>query len=141
MAAATAAAAAATAGAKPRARTRWVRLRRDKVLLLMMLPGVLYFVVFHYLAQLGNIIAFKDYVPFVGMWDSPWVGLPHSRRCSPTPTSGTRSATPVELALLQLVFFFPVPLALAMLLHSLTRNWVRKFVQSVSSTCRTSSPG
>ena len=58
----------------PRA-SRWTRIKRDRVLLLMMLPGVLYFGIFQYIAQLGNIIAFKDYVPFIGIKDSAWVGF------------------------------------------------------------------
>lgn len=128
--AATAAAAAAPAAAKPRAGTRWARFRRDKVLLLMMLPGVLYFGVFQYLAQLGNIIAFKDYVPFVGIKDSAWVGFQQFSTLFADPDFRHAVRNTFELALVQLVFFFPVPLALAMFLFSLTRNWVRKLVVS-----------
>ena len=128
--AATAAAAAASTAAKPRDRTRRARFRRDKVLLLMMLPGVLYFGVFQYAAQLGNIIAFKDYVPFVGIKDSAWVGFQQFSTLFADPDFWHAVRNTFELALIQLVFFFPVPLALAMFLFSLTRNWVRKLVVS-----------
>jgi putative aldouronate transport system permease protein len=106
------------------------RFRRDKVLLLLMLPGVLYFGVFQYLAQLGNVIAFKDYVPFIGIKDSAWVGFQQFSTLFSDPDFWQAVRNTFELALVQLVFFFPVPLALAMFLFSLTRNWVRKAVVS-----------
>ncbi|MGK4579292.1 ABC transporter permease [Kitasatospora sp. HPMI-4] len=119
--------------AEPPARrgTSWrTRLRRDRVLLLMMLPGVLYFAIFQYLAQLGNVIAFKDYVPFVGIKDSAWVGFQNFTVLWQDPAFWRAVVNSLELAALQLLFFFPVPLALALLLHSLTRDWVRKLVVS-----------
>lgn len=119
---------AATAG-RPRM-PRWARLRRDRVLLLMMLPGVLYFGIFQYLAQLGNVIAFKDYVPFVGVKDSAWVGFQQFTTLFGDPDFWHAVRNTFELALVQLLFYFPVPLALAMFLFSLTRNWVRKLVVS-----------
>ena len=44
-----------------------------------MAPGVVYFLLFHYGAMAGNVIAFKDYVPFDGLWASQWVGLANFR--------------------------------------------------------------
>ena len=113
----------------PRA-SRWTRIKRDRVLLLMMLPGVLYFGIFQYIAQLGNIIAFKDYVPFIGIKDSAWVGFQQFTVLFQDDAFWKAFWNSLELAGLQLVFFFPAPLALALLLHSLTRQWVRKLVVS-----------
>jgi putative aldouronate transport system permease protein len=119
--------------AEPRGRgTRLKRLRRDWVLLALMAPGVAYFLVFHYGALAGNVIAFKDYVPFDGLWASQWVGLDNFRQMFGDPDFWSAVWNTVWIALLQLFFFFPVPIALAMLLHSLTRDSVRKFVQSVA---------
>ncbi|MFG1811011.1 ABC transporter permease [Streptomyces sp. NPDC049040] len=112
--------------------TRLKRLRRDWVLLALMAPGVAYFLVFHYGALAGNVIAFKDYVPFDGLWASQWVGVDNFRTMFGDPDFWSAVLNTVWIALLQLVFFFPVPIALAMLLHSLTRDSVRKFVQSVA---------
>ena len=118
-----------TRPAAPRA-SRRTRFKRDRVLLLMMVPGILYFGIFQYIAQLGNIIAFKDYVPFIGIKDSAWVGFDNFRTLFDDPAFWHAFWNSLELAFLQLVFFFPIPLALALLLHSLTRNWVRKMVVS-----------
>jgi putative aldouronate transport system permease protein len=112
--------------------TRLGRLRRDWVLLALMAPGVAYFLVFHYGALAGNVIAFKDYVPFDGLWASQWVGLDNFSTMFGDADFWSAVLNTVWIALLQLVFFFPVPIALAMLLHSLTRDSVRRFVQSVA---------
>ncbi|MFF2930142.1 ABC transporter permease [Streptomyces mirabilis] len=97
-----------------------------------MLPGLAYFLVFHYGALLGNIIAFKDYVPFDGVWGSRWVGLDNFRRMFEDGEFWDAVLNTLWIAVLQIVFYFPVPLALALLLHSLTRSSIRRFVQSVA---------
>jgi len=62
-----------SSGAKPL--SWWGRARRDKVLLLMALPGLVLLLAFHYLPLLGNLIAFQEYLPFVPLGRSAWVGL------------------------------------------------------------------
>jgi putative aldouronate transport system permease protein len=129
--------AAGASGARKRAGraapgTRRRRLRRDLALLALMAPGVAYFLVFHYGALAGNVIAFKDYVPFDGLWASQWVGLGNFRTMFADPAFWHAVVNTLWIAVLQLVFYFPVPIGLAMLLHSLTRDSVRRFVQSVA---------
>ncbi|NGN68996.1 sugar ABC transporter permease [Streptomyces sp. A7024] len=96
-----------------------------------MLPGLGYFLVFHYGALLGNVIAFKEYVPFVGLWDSPWVGFDNFSAMFSDGDFWHAVWNTLFIAVLQLIFFFPAPLALALLLHSLTSDLLRRFVQSV----------
>ncbi|MCX5415924.1 MULTISPECIES: sugar ABC transporter permease [unclassified Streptomyces] len=91
-----------------------------------------YFVVFHYGALAGNIIAFKDYVPFDGIWGSAWVGGSNFERMLDDGEFWHSVVNTIVIAVLQLVFYFPVPLALALLLHSLTWGTVRRFVQSIA---------
>ncbi|MGW0696193.1 ABC transporter permease [Streptomyces sp. NPDC002738] len=107
------------------------RIRRDRALLLLMAPGVLFFLVFQYLALFGNVIAFKEYMPFLGVKDSPWVGFANFQALFGEPAFWQAALNTVVISLAQLVFYFPVPLALALLLHSLIQGRVRKFVQSV----------
>jgi putative aldouronate transport system permease protein len=104
----------------------------SRALFLLMLPGLAYFLVFHYGALLGNVIAFKDYVPFDGIWGSRWVGLDNFRRMFEDAEFWDAVLNTLWIAVLQIVFYFPVPLALALLLHSLTRSSIRRFVQSVA---------
>ena len=51
----------------------WKSMKEHKMLYLMMLPGLLYFVLFRYLPMFGLVIAFKDYDIFRGIWESEWV--------------------------------------------------------------------
>lgn len=106
--------------------------RRSRTLFLLMVPGIAYFLVFHYGALVGNLIAFKEYVPFDGIRASPWVGLDNFQRMFQDGAFWDSVMNTLLIAVLQLVFYFPVPLALALLLHSLTWSTVRRFVQSVA---------
>jgi putative aldouronate transport system permease protein len=96
-----------------------------------MAPGLLYYAIFHYGALFGSALAFLDYVPFLGLSGSRWIGLDNFERLFGDADFWRATANTLELAVLQLVFFFPAPLALAMLLHSLTGTRVKRFVQSV----------
>ena len=97
-----------------------------------MLPGVAYFLLFHYGALAGNVIAFKEYVPFDGLWGSPWAGFDNFRRMFEDAAFWDAVLNTLWIAVLQLVFYFPVPLGLALLLHTLTWSSVRRVVQSVA---------
>ncbi|MFI5916237.1 ABC transporter permease [Dactylosporangium sp. NPDC051541] len=107
------------------------RLRTDRVLLLLAVPGLLYFLVFHYGSLFGNVLAFQRYVPFLGIGGSQWVGLDNFQRMFADPRFWSAVGNTLLIAVLQLVFFFPAPLALALLLHSIAGDVLRRFVQSV----------
>src|SRR4051812_664997 len=53
--------------------------RDNWVVLALVAPGVLYFLTFYYLPLFGYVIAFQDYLPFLGFVESPWVGLDNFR--------------------------------------------------------------
>jgi putative aldouronate transport system permease protein len=84
--------------------SRRKRFRRDAALLAMMLPGVAYFLVFHYGALAGNVIAFKDYVPFDGLWASQWVGLSNFQAVLEDSAFWHAVVNTLWIALLQAVF-------------------------------------
>jgi putative aldouronate transport system permease protein len=97
---------------------------------LFILPGLLYFVVFRYLPLLGNIIAFQDYSPFLG-FHSPWVGLANFRKLFTDPDVGIAVRNTLEISLLQLVFFFPAPIILALMLNSMISEPAKRLMQSI----------
>ena len=107
------------------------RVWRERWIYLYLLPGLLYFLVFEYLPLLGNIIAFQDFSPFLGFRDSPFVGLDNFARLFSDPEFKVALANTLIISLLQLVFYFPVPIALALLLHSILSEPVKRFMQSV----------
>jgi putative aldouronate transport system permease protein len=98
---------------------------------LFLLPGFVYFVLFRYLPLLGNIIAFQDYSPFLGFQDSPFVGLDNFAKFFTDPDIGTAIANTLEISLLQLIFFFPAPIVIALLLNSIMNEPLKRFMQSV----------
>lgn len=108
------------------------RLRRDKVFVLVALPGIATLLIFHYVPLLGNVIAFKDYQPYLGIADSPWVGLANFEVVFGGDAAFLRAlGNTLVITLLQVVVVFPVPIALALLLDSLISERVKRIVQSV----------
>ncbi|MFI9556960.1 ABC transporter permease [Nonomuraea endophytica] len=120
-----------TAGAAPRKLPLRRRIRRDRVMLLLTLPGLVYFLVFHYAPLIGYVVAFKDYQPYVGFIDSPWIGLANFELIFGDSRFWTSVVNTLKITLTQLVLFFPAPIALALLLNSVVSDKVRRFVQSV----------
>jgi putative aldouronate transport system permease protein len=92
---------------------------------------VAYFLIFKYWPMYGLHIAFKDYVPFLGYADSPWVGLKHFESFFGGPDFGRLMANTLILALLTVVFVFPAPIVVALLLNELRVRIVRRSVQSL----------
>jgi putative aldouronate transport system permease protein len=108
------------------------RLRQDRVLVLLALPGLAVLLVFHYLPLLGNVIAFKDYQPFVGIVDSPWVGFANFAVITTgDPVFLNALSNTVIITLLQVIIVFPAPIGLALLLNSLMSERLKRIVQSV----------
>ncbi|MBV9324184.1 MAG: sugar ABC transporter permease [Chloroflexi bacterium] len=119
-------------GIRPATRqsTFWKRLRRDKAMLLLAAPGVLYLLVFVYIPQLGNVIAFQNYVPYLG-FASPFVGFDNFRSLFGDSTFWSSVINTVVISGLQLILYFPAPILLALLLNSLISLPVRRVIQSI----------
>lgn len=107
------------------------RFRRDRSLVLMALPAVLLLAVFAYIPMLGNVVAFQSYSPFIGIPASPWVGLDNFARVLGDPDFWTAVRNTLVITAFQLVFFFPIPIALALLLNSLIRPALRSTIQAI----------
>ncbi|MCP2330351.1 MULTISPECIES: ABC transporter permease [Actinoalloteichus] len=125
---------ATRSSASPRERRRADRrrrLRRDWPLLLMTAPAILVLGAFHYLPLLGNVIAFQDYSPFVGILNSPFVGFDNFQRLFGDPAFWNATLNTLYITAFQLVFYFPVPILLALLVNSLLSARIRLFIQSV----------
>lgn len=108
------------------------RLRQDGILLLLAVPGVVTLLVFNYAPLLLNVIAFQDYQPFLGIIDSPFVGLQNfSVIVDGNPEFLNALANTVIITLIQVIFVFPLPIVLALILNSLLNERIKGFVQSV----------
>lgn len=107
------------------------RLKMDKWLYLMLMPGLLYFLVFKYLPMWGILIAFQDYSPFLGFWGSEWIGLEHFKNFFMNPDFPRLLRNTFILALYDLVFFFPAPVILSLLLNEIRVNMYKRTVQTL----------
>ena len=107
------------------------RLRRDRTLILMALPMVVLLLIFAYIPILGNVIAFQDYSPFIGIRDSPWLGMQQFERVIADPLFWNAVKNTLVITAFQLVFYFPIPIALAILLNSVLSEKVRTVIQSI----------
>ncbi len=107
------------------------RLRRDRSLLIMCLPMLVLLVVFAYIPIAGNVVAWQNYSPFIGIRNSPFVGWSNFERVFSDPSFWDAVRNTLTITAFQLVFFFPVPIALALLLNSVLNTRVRVAVQSI----------
>ncbi|GIQ61656.1 protein LplB [Paenibacillus cisolokensis] len=109
----------------------WVgRMKKDRWLYLLLLPGLLYFLVFKYLPMWGVLIAFQNYSPFLGFWNSPWVGLGHFQTFFTNPDFFRLLRNTFILAVYDLVFFFPAPIIAALLLNEIRVGIFKRLVQT-----------
>ncbi|WP_427896130.1 ABC transporter permease [Kribbella sp. GL6] len=108
------------------------RLRNERVLLLLAAPGILLVLAFNYVPLLGNVIAFKDYQPFLGISASDWVGLSNfSVLFNGDPAFLQALWNTLVISALQVFFAFPAPICIALVLNSLLSERFKNLVQSI----------
>ena len=111
------------------------KAKRGKFLLLLMIPGLIYFIVFHYIPIGGLLIAFKDYSSRLGVLGSPWTdyfGFGHFVRFLNTPDVWRYIWNTIALSLLHIIWLFPLAIILALFINELRSVKFKKVVQTVS---------
>ena len=112
--------------------TIWRDLRRNRHVYLMLLPVLLYYLVFHYGPMYGALIAFQDFNPVKGILGSRWVGLQNFQDFFTGVYFGRLIFNTIAINVLDLVFGFPAPIILALLINELRWNPFKRFVQTVT---------
>lgn len=107
------------------------QLKRNRLLYLMIFPGLIYFIVFKYLPMGGLVIAFQDYQSFLGITGSPWVGFKHFARLFTEPTFFMLLKNTLILFAMNLIFFFPLPIIVALMLNEVRIKWFKNAVQTI----------
>ncbi|MED1236185.1 sugar ABC transporter permease [Bacillus paralicheniformis] len=105
-------------------------VKRDKWLYLLLVPGVLYFLIFKYWPMWGVFIAFKDYSPYLGFWQSEWVGFEYFKDFFMNPDFFRLLRNTLMLAALDLIFAFPAPLIVALMLNELRHAIYKRCIQT-----------
>ncbi len=101
-------------------------------LLVLVLPTVAYFVLFHYVPMYGVQLAFKNFISVKGIWGSPWIGLTNFTRFFASPTSWNIIANTIILSAYQTVVNFFLPILLALMLNMMTHQRVKRVIQTVT---------
>lgn len=96
----------------------------------LMLPGIIFFIIFRYVPMAGVQIAFKDFNPVQGIWGSPWIGFEHFRRFFDSTDCWLIIGNTLKISLLNLVLGFPLPILIALLLNQTRSMKFKKIVQT-----------
>ncbi|MNB93304.1 putative multiple-sugar transport system permease YteP [compost metagenome] len=112
---------------------RFIRdFKLNKLLYFMMIPVLLYYVIFHYAPMYGAVIAFKDFSPMKGIMGSEWVGLQHFRDFFSSYYFWRILKNTVVISLYSIIFMFPAPIILALLINEVRNQAFKRVVQTVS---------
>lgn len=109
----------------------WSRLWKERYLYILLLPGLLYFLIYRYVPMAGNIIAFQDYSAFQGFLNSEWVGLKHFKTIFEDQEVIRVLWNTLYLSFLQIVFAFPVSIILALMLNEVRNTFFKRTIQSI----------
>lgn len=116
----------------------WRSIKQTKFLHFLILPGIIYFIIFHYIPIYGLLIGFKDFDYKTGIWGSEWVGLKHFIRFFTTASGGFNMdalnvvKNTFVLSLYSHIFNFFPPIILALFINEVRTRWVKSVVQTIS---------
>ena len=113
------------------------RLNRNKLLknwdlYVMLIPVIAFFIIFCYAPMYGVQIAFKDFMASKGIWGSPWVGLKYFKKFFNSYYFGRLLYNTISLSSFQLLFGFPIPIILALMVNELRDGRFKKCVQNIT---------
>lgn len=117
---------------RPPDRTWRQAIRRDWRLYSLAVLPLLFFLVFRYLPMIGNVIAFRKFVPGGSLLGEEWAGLRYVRMFWSDPTFWHVFTNTLILGALTLLFCFPLPIVLALMINEVRHRPLKRFVQSVS---------
>lgn len=104
---------------------------RYRAFYLMLIPGIAYFLLFKYVPLLGSVIAFQDYNIFKGFVNSDWVGFKWFEQFFTYPQFQRLIRNTLLISLYQLIFAFPAPIILAVLLNEVRNMAFKRTVQTI----------
>ena len=100
-------------------------------MILMFLPGAIFYILFKYVPMFGLIIAFKDYRFNAGMLHSKWVGLKYFQILFNNPQMVHIIINTLRLSVLTLIVGFPFPIIIALMLNEVRKSWFKRSVQTL----------
>ena len=114
---------------------RWAQIKRDKWMYLLLLPGFLYFIIFKIVPMWGILISFKDYyagIPFFGSnFFNGWIGFDNFKNFFTDSSFLQLLRNTLIISGMNIIFFFPLPIVLALLLNEIKVQWYKKVLQTL----------
>lgn len=110
-------------------------LKMNKAVYLMVLPIILYYIIFSYIPMAGIVMAFKNYKPALGIFGSPWTdyyGFGNFIDFLQNPFFGRLMRNTITISLYSLIFSFPAPIILALVLSEIRFKRIKRTVQTIS---------
>lgn len=112
-------------------RTVWDRVKRNADMYLLLLPGLALLILFKYVPMYGILIAFQDYNIFEGIGGSEWVGFANFAKMFQSAEFYQVLWNTLALNISKIIFMFPVPIILALLLNEMRCEIYKKTVQTI----------
>ena len=109
----------------------WKYMLQHKWLYFLILPGIIYFIMFRYVPMGGLVIAFKDYSPFKGIWGSAWVGFKHFQKFFSNKDFAKLLTNTLGISILQLLLYFPAPIILSLFLNEVRHSGYKRVIQTL----------
>lgn len=106
-------------------------------LYILMIPGILYMLIFNYTPMAGLVMAFEDFSPYNGdtaiqaLFGSPFAGLKYFEKLFTGPDFWRLLRNTLAISLANLIFAFPAPIILALVLNELRCKWFKRFSQTL----------
>lgn len=122
----------ARATASPAKKGLWANLCNFKEYYLMLIPGIIFFLVFCYGPMYGMVIAFQDYYPLKGVAGSQFVGLKHFKALFTNPFFLNVLKNTLIISLYKILVCFPAPILLCLALNEIKNMRFKKIAQSIS---------
>ena len=108
-----------------------IKMWNHRFLYLMLIPPIVFFIIFRFYPSAGSVIAFKKVQPMEGIWGSPWVGLQQFEALFSDPNFERVLWNTVWIAFLKLLIAFPAPIILAIFLNEINHQFYKRFLQTI----------
>jgi putative aldouronate transport system permease protein len=106
-------------------------LYKSRYLYIMIAPIMAYYIIFHYVPMYGAQIAFKDFNPFEGIWNSPWAGFKYFMQFFKSVYFWRLIRNTLTINIYGIIVGFPAPILLALLLNEVRNKIFKKSVQTI----------
>lgn len=107
-------------------------MKKNYSVYLLVIPVLAYFIIFNYAPMYGAVIAFKRYSPAMGILGSPWVGLTYFKQFLESAYFVNVMKNTLIISAYSIIFCFPAPIILALMLNEVRTSWFKKSVQTLS---------